>query len=342
MSMNKSKIVIALFSILFLFFCVKLFSNAGNVLWWEKAISLETPQGFWSLQRIEQIRQAEQLQDIPVTFAAWGQQEDVSVRASQLERTIEVPVLWTDGPAALICQEGNQLDADDTEGCLIGEEIAVKLFGSSQVIGEQLTVDKRELIIRGTLRTIPKAIISSCPQEKTDVLNRMNLRRPADADSNWSPDNFLLRTGINACRLDITLAVDAQRLLTGIIPLLLLIHALIFFHRRFKASRGKPLDQLLLFLLAAAALGIYLRFFYFLPDTLKTYAPGQWSDLEYLSAFIKSKNEAVTVLTTLPKTQADLPLFTTLRSAFFYTLCALIAYFIGPYKLYSKQFEDSL
>lgn len=107
-------------------------------------IYLETP---LSEQDLHALRKRENSME----FTAWGERLDVTVADPDLGRRIQTEVLVLDGSSELVLPLAPVLAAGDTGGCLLGEETAWKLFGSTQVVGDKICIGNETRIIRGVV-----------------------------------------------------------------------------------------------------------------------------------------------------------------------------------------------
>lgn len=104
----------------------------------KKAISAKETQAFRKL-------------DNSRSFTAWGELSDVTVADSGLGRRIQTDVLVLDGSSELVFPLAPVLAAGDTDGCLLGEETAWELFGSTQVTGEKVLIGNEPRVVRGVV-----------------------------------------------------------------------------------------------------------------------------------------------------------------------------------------------
>lgn len=107
-------------------------------------IYLETP---LSEQDLHALRKRENSME----FTAWGEHLDVTVADPDLGRRIQTKVLVLDGSSELVLPLAPVLAAGDTGGCLLGEETAWELFGSTQVTGEKVLIGNEPRVVRGVV-----------------------------------------------------------------------------------------------------------------------------------------------------------------------------------------------
>lgn len=112
-----------------------------------------------NLEQVRRIRRNEEEQDVPGSFTAWRQENEVTVQNRDLQRRHTVSVVAVCGRSDLLLQGTGWLDETDREGCLIDEKTARALFGSTNVEGLAIEVGKEEKIIRGILKGVSDAVL---------------------------------------------------------------------------------------------------------------------------------------------------------------------------------------
>lgn len=84
-------------------------------------------------------------------FTAWGELQDVTVADPDLGSKVQTNALVLDGSSELVLPLAPVLPAGDTNGCLLGEQTAWELFGSTQVKGDTILIGNQTRIIRGVV-----------------------------------------------------------------------------------------------------------------------------------------------------------------------------------------------
>lgn len=81
----------------------------------------------------------------------WGKKENQTVENPEFNRSITGTVYVLCGDSNLIWKESYPLEREDKKGCLIGEKLALQLFGSDKVVGETVTWKNQSFQIRGII-----------------------------------------------------------------------------------------------------------------------------------------------------------------------------------------------
>lgn len=87
-----------------------------------------------------------------VGFVFWNKKKDASIMNKEFGRAETVAALGVKGNTGCIYPDCNGLTVEDEGSCLIDKSTAVKLFGSSDVIGEQIQYQDQSYVIQGILQ----------------------------------------------------------------------------------------------------------------------------------------------------------------------------------------------
>lgn len=112
-------------------------------------ITIQSAEGSFTRSEIESIRQDIASAD---TFTAWTEQKNQTVRAAINERSTNTDILLLCGDSHFVLPWGKNLPESDTEGCIIGESLAEQLFGGTEVEGQQILYNGRELTVCGIVK----------------------------------------------------------------------------------------------------------------------------------------------------------------------------------------------
>ncbi len=165
---------------------------------------LETPLSAGAAQApLEQ----ESTQDEEMTFTVWGELAEQLVSDPDLGQRVKADVLILLGACEGVLHQGNALSAGDTEGCLLGEETAWELFGSTGVVGDTVRIGDETRTIRGIVHRPDRGVVITGSLEgivedaqETACYDRITLssEQPADGDS------FFMQNGLEGevLRLD--------------------------------------------------------------------------------------------------------------------------------------------
>lgn len=90
---------------------------------------------------------------------AWRELQDEMVSAKRSGRTGLADVLMIYGDSRGVLPYAGRMTADDTEGCIIGVELAEDLFGGRLVQGQQLVYGGRLLTVRDVIQEPAKLLV---------------------------------------------------------------------------------------------------------------------------------------------------------------------------------------
>lgn len=124
-------------------------------------------------------------------FSVWGGQTDVTVADPDLGRRAQTDVLTFCGPCEPVLPLSAGLDAADTDGCLIGEQTAWELFGSTQVVGDEILIGDEIRTVRAVLR-LPQSVVvihENPGGSESPCYNRITLAGGQEADG----ETFLMQ-----------------------------------------------------------------------------------------------------------------------------------------------------
>lgn len=153
-------------------------------------------------ETVKQMRLTEAEQEKGVSFTAWAQEENKTVNAEATGRTKQVDLLWICGSSQQLLPYGAILNPEDDQGCLLDEETAAALFGSSQVEGMSLQVEGREWVIRGVFPSPRKLLILQDTREGEGIAwNRITVSPKPGQSVRSAGEEFSVRHGITGTLL---------------------------------------------------------------------------------------------------------------------------------------------
>lgn len=157
-------------------------------------VALDAPLGEADVKRM---RETEETQEEAVTFTAWAQEENKSVKAEASGKTAQTDLLWINGSSHLLMPYGRILNQHDPEGCLLDEGTAAALFGSTKVEGMRLLVDGQPWVIRGVFTSPQKLLILQDSRKgKEAVWDRITVSLKQGQPIRAAGEEFMVRHGI--------------------------------------------------------------------------------------------------------------------------------------------------
>ena len=117
------------------------------------------------------------------TFTAWTERKNQVVKAVINERSSNVDILLLCGDFPLRPSVGEKIcRKSHTEGCILGASLAEQLFGGTEVEGQQILYNGRELTVRGIVKEPQNIMLcQSVANDETATGNtNWKQRKPAD------------------------------------------------------------------------------------------------------------------------------------------------------------------
>lgn len=127
-----------------------------------------------NFSQISTIYQAEKAEEYPLCFTAWQEKQQETVYAFDGLRRTKTTAIHIYGSSEYLISCGRILQKDDTQGCLLGEKTAERLFGERNVRGLVVLYQGRELVIRDVLKA-PADVILFQEQDRDAAFSRMTI-----------------------------------------------------------------------------------------------------------------------------------------------------------------------
>lgn len=185
-------IQIGFFGLAFLFF----------LLAWQGRKALEDNEGLVSVQLAGQFPDAVQAQQVmekektlenPENCLFWGSLGWQQLTSPSLGRTVRTFCVGVYGDGNLYDSRIHTLSVEDTFGCVLDEQTARELFGTTQAVGLKVQLGEKEYTIRQVLRTRGREALFSAGKEMQ--MNWVNLKKADFADAKKAAEEFLIRYG---------------------------------------------------------------------------------------------------------------------------------------------------
>ncbi len=150
-------------------------------------------------------------QENDTAFTVWTQLPDLTAADPGLGRSIQTDVLVLNGSSEPVLPQAGVLPADDPKGCLIGEQTAWELFGSTEAAGNEICIGNGMRTVRAVVHLPQSGVVVSgnakditgdrdVTEEETICYNRITLacRDVAEGEA------FLAKNGLDGkvLRLD--------------------------------------------------------------------------------------------------------------------------------------------
>lgn len=262
----------------------------------------------------ERSSQGETEEKVLPGFCIWGQKKDVSLTNKNLSRSTQANAVLFCGNPELLFEDCRVPVKEDKQGCLIDEQTAWELFGSSQAAGKELSYEGQSYIIRKVITSKEKVIafqVSAASesggeeqetgaqeQTKDNILNRITMYKPQDSSIRELSSLWDYQYGICVRILD----MELLRGISGFCVLLFPVTVCIFFwrylHGTVRKFPAKVIVSLLMLIVLLCLLGSWVK----LPAD---YIPTRWSDFSFWTGLWKEKTEGMKSLLGMPKADLD-------------------------------------
>ena len=159
--------------------------NADSV-WQNVTISVKS----FSVEDAQRIH----MQEGCPAFTAWTEKEGQTVTDPKLGKSIQTNIVYLSGSSELVLPAEPVLLAQDENGCLVAAHTAWELFGSVEVVGQQIEIDHEICTIRGIVNKPKNGIYMQVPVSMKNVsFQRITLEEKEIEEGK----NFLLRYGVD-------------------------------------------------------------------------------------------------------------------------------------------------
>lgn len=222
-------------------------------------------------------------ENITESFVSWKEKNNEMVSVSELNKTNNVTVLSIYGDSSLLI-DGPVLFRDDIEGCLIDENTAFKLFGSTNVIGKTIEYGERNLIIRGFHKGERNLLVVEsllAERNEDDYFDGISMVKDKNTTS------FIKNNGYENFAVDNSLYYSISKIIVSIFPLIILLFIIISIIKEVRSIKGKPVITILLIMLTLIISAIFFKVTRIKISIPVELLPNQWSDFDFWSEFYK-------------------------------------------------------
>ena len=145
----KKRIACIISGLLALIFLLTAFIYNNKASDFNDIITIQPEEGSFSQSMLAEIKQEENNTD---TFTGWTEEKNQTVTANINNQSKTTTVILLCGQSKLVLPWGKNLPVEDIEGCIIGEKLALALFGGSDVEGQEVSYGNRLFTIRGVVK----------------------------------------------------------------------------------------------------------------------------------------------------------------------------------------------
>lgn len=245
--------------------------------------------------QVKDMLKREQQEERPRDFAAWGQNDDVTVENTDLNRSVKAAAVAVCGRSDLVLRGSVWLDTEDKNGCLVDEKTLRQLFGSTDAAGMAIQVGGREKIVRGVLYDVEDTILYQADREDGQILTKMTVSMDTQDTYETIRQNFMMVYGVDGRFLKMDILYEAAGFLCLLIPLLAGLRILLETGRLlWKVRKEKEcLWYRVGMFFCLGVLGWFLVSNLRLPSDM---IPPKWSDFDFWKTWWENEKESFLLL----------------------------------------------
>ena len=272
-----------------------------------------------SLNQACELLQNEEDQEEPLTMVFWRQEENCNIHAQEVGRSDEVDVLTTAGQTGILFRENSVLGEEDTKGCLLSQDVAQRVFGSENILGNDVYINGENYEIRGVLKSVEglavvrkKAVMQTgtdLEQEgQTTGFDRVKVKNQEGKSTKEMRNLLETRYGVDGTVLDLPLLGGICQAAVWILPLVFCLHFLVWLLHNSKSAEKRG-EKYLWGGIAAVFTVLVLYLAVKQISIPKEIVPSRWSDFTFFSNLADEKTQAFAVLMNSQKTAPEAKYF---------------------------------
>lgn len=140
----------------------------------------------------------EEPQEDSFTFAAWTEFGNEPVSDEFSKKACSADVTAIRGPSYCLLPFGKSLSPQDTEGCIIGREMAEKLFGSHMAEGREVVWRDRKWTVRGVVEEPGDLLMLQASGMEEITFHKISISLDGAYDRRLTGEKFASRYGVLA------------------------------------------------------------------------------------------------------------------------------------------------
>ncbi|MCD8012138.1 MAG: hypothetical protein LUG99_02985 [Lachnospiraceae bacterium] len=255
-----------------------------------------------SAAEAETICQNEAEQDEPLSVCFFGEQT-VQVSCEENGKNASVTLILAAGNFTLLAQGGTALNWME-DGCLLDQNTASSIFGTSQTSGQYLWISGEAYQVCATFESELPAVIRNAAASDENALTQAILKASSQDEDNLSgkAEQFLTRHSLSGT----VVSTDHLIVLVGDLLLLVplaLLGRLVGTIMRERASRPRRKEDRfvrgnagLLFISIFVTIWLALHYFEIPSDMI----PTRWSDFSFWGTWLEEQKKNILLLLTTP------------------------------------------
>lgn len=273
---------------------------------YSEGVSVKKTKGTWTYDEAEFIRQEEQKQEFPDSCTFLGEREEEYLENRELGRMETASVIEVLGETQGLLPASAPLYEEDRESCLLSEDMAYKLFGSKNVMGEEILYRGRILIVRGLLRGMERTAAVQAAKEGDSVLDTIAYGANTEDQSLEDPvQTFLLRHGIQGKVQERKYFAACAKLLVFFLPLVIFVRMVRQLAGNMRAQRGRRIRTAALWAVMIWMTVLFFMLFWKPLGLTRDVVPTKWSDFMFWKQMTQQIRDNFKLLLQTQKTSLD-------------------------------------
>lgn len=320
------------FGILFMSLCF-----SGAVLWGcrqvteKNVVFLDEDTSYTAKEAMEIQKQTGLSEDKSLSFTFWGEERGKTVENRALNRRETATLVTVCGDSGLVLPGSTELNM--VPGCLLDEEMCLRLFGSTQVVGARIQIGEGEYAVRGILYNTEGTVLVQADGSEEAALDRISVNIPKGISAKEVVRKLSTRLGLSDQSVAAAssqsygaLGVFAACLLPAILYLSLSFSAVRW---SLKAEKG-TVERWLGMAFGGLAFISFLWTTGIQPAIPKEWIPTRWSDFGFFAELWKNAIEgAVRSLIRVKEQPMLIYIWNSMKALAFGTVAAVCCVFIS-------------
>lgn len=252
---------------------------------------------------------------------AWKQIDDTVLINEETNREAIVDVIKIYGNSYNII-EGDKIFLGDVEGCLVDKEAAYNLFGGTNVIGNTIKYENRELTIRGIHNGVKNTVVMQFDNNEDELLDGISV------NSEKSAENISTILSIKNNGVSNELYTGCASFFMNLLPIIMLIISLYKILKAAFSRRKMPVKCMLYILIALISTVVLVRISGINISIPYEIIPNKWSDFTYWSQLFEVYKEQIQSVLYMKKYNIDIYYIELAVKSIFYSIISLITFII--------------
>ncbi|MGL5380143.1 ABC transporter permease [Clostridium sp.] len=252
---------------------------------------------------INNMHKSEEIEKKKLSFTGWKQIDDVEIEYTNLNRTTNVDVIKVCGDSSLLIK-GPILFLDNKEGCLIDQETAYELFGSTDVVGQVLKYDNREVKIIGIHSGMNNTIVMQTDYDSKEIMDAIAIE--VDGNVSKSIKEFSNRYSIDNFGVDSKIYYNIANIFIMILPFIIAILLLVKCIKEISLVKRKPFLFIIYIAFTVAIFAILIKITGIEIKIPYDLIPNKWSDFGYWEGLFKEYTEKFETILYMKKYNIDI------------------------------------